>query len=85
MNNLIKSLNSINNFSKKIIFCVSMIVLVACIISICLITYNKVFIGEATLYSIGTTLLKKSLFILSWFCIAALSFDLLDRAFKNSD
>ncbi len=85
MNNLIKSLDSINNFSKKIILRVSIIVLVACVISICLITYNGLFIGEATLYTLGTTLLKKSLYILSWFCIAALTFDLLDRAFKNGD
>ncbi len=85
MNNLIKSLNSINNFSKKIIFCVSIIVLLACIISICLIAYNQLFANEAILYNIGTAILKKSLYTLSSFCIVALILDMLDRVFKNDD
>jgi hypothetical protein len=83
MNNLIKSLNSINKFSKKIIVYSSIAVLIACVVSIGIIMYNTMFTSEMALYSIGTELLKKSLVVLAEFCIAALVFDLIYRILSN--
>ncbi len=82
MNKIITSLNSINAFSKKVIFYGCTIVLIACISSICLIAFNSAFVHNASLYDIGVTLLQKSTRVFAYVIIAAL---LMDWFSKMSD
>ncbi len=82
MNKIITSLNSINSFSKKVIFYGCTIVLIACISSICLIAINSAFIHDASLYDIGVTMIQKFTRVFTYVIIAAL---LMDWFGKMSD
>ena len=82
MNKIITSLNSINAFSKKVIFYGCTIVLIACISGICLIAANSAFIHDVSLYNIGVTLIQKFTRVFAYIIIAAL---LMDWFGKMSD
>ena len=75
MNKIITSLNSINAFSKKVIFFGCTIVLIACISSICLIAINSTFVHTASLYDIGVTMIQKFTRVFAYVIIAALLMD----------
>ena len=75
MNKIITSLNSINAFSKKVIFYGCTIVLIACITSICVIAINTAFIHDVSLYDIGVTLLQKFTRVFAYIIISALLMD----------
>lgn len=85
MNMIFKTLNSINNFSKKIIFIASSFVLCACILGICLIAYNATFGNDVQLFEIGSTLIKKSCIAFTEFVSCALVIDFIGRNFQNDD
>lgn len=79
MNNMIKTINSINNYSKKIIFFASVGLVIACSISVCLIIYNATFYNQVELHNIATTLIKKSSTIYTQFIIGAILMDCISK------
>ena len=80
-----KTLNSINDFSKKMIIAGCLIVAVLCIIGACLILYNGMVTHVALLDEIGTTLIKKSTIIFAQFIIGALLIDWFKNFMDNND
>ena len=85
MDKIFKALNSINGFSKKLIFFGSTFVLGCCIIGITLIMYNHSFTNQVELYTIGSTLIQKSIVVYSQVVIAALIMDWFKNTFQNDD
>ena len=85
MNTIFKTLNSINSFSKRLIFFASLFVVSFCIIGITLIMYNQAFTNQVELYQIGSTMIQKSVVVFSHVVIAALIMDWFKNAFQNDD
>ena len=85
MNTIFKTLDSMNNFSKKIIIFSSSAVLIACIAGICLIAYNSCFAQEIELFEIGSTLIQKAIIVFSHFTIGALVIDWFNANMQNDD
>ncbi len=85
MDKIFKTLNSINGFSKKIIFIASSAVLIACISGICLIAYNSAFVHDVELFEIGSMLIKKSTIVFAQFIIGALIIDWINTTLQNND
>jgi len=85
MDKIFKTLNSINNFSKKLIFFASAFVVSSCVIGITLIMYNQTFLNQVELYSIGSTLIQKSIVVFAHAVIAALIMDWFKNSFQNDD
>ena len=75
MNKIIATLNQMNSFSKKVILYGCTIVLIACIVSIMLISVNASFIHDPELHNIGTILLQKFTVVFAQVVIAALVMD----------
>ena len=85
MNTIFKTLNSINDFSKKMILYSSCGVLIACIIGICLIAYNSAFAHEVELFKLGSTLIQKSSVAFAELIIGALAIDWFNTKFQSDD
>lgn len=85
MDKIFKTLNSINGFSKKLIFFGSVFVLGCCILGITLIMYNHSFVDQVELYAIGSKLIQKSIVVFSQVVVAALVMDWFKNAFHNDD
>jgi hypothetical protein len=82
---IFKTLNSINDFSKKMILYSSCAVLIACIVGISLIAYNTAFANDVELFTIGSTLIQKSSVAFVQFIIGALIIDWFNTKFQNDD
>lgn len=78
MDKIFKSLNSINNFSRNIIYYGCLIVLAFCFIGVGLILYNNVVTQEVGIYEVGTAFIKNSTVIFAQVIIGALVIDLFN-------
>lgn len=85
MDKIFKSLNSINNFSKKIICYGCIVVLAFCIMGAGLIFYNNIFTQEVALYEIGSSLIQNSTVIFAQVIIGSLVIDLFNTMIQNND
>jgi len=80
-----KALNSINDFSKKMIIAGCVIVAALCVSGAFIILYNGMVSHTALLDEIGTTLIKNSTIIFAQFIIGALIIDWFKNVMDNSD
>ena len=85
MDKIFNTLNSINNFSKKVLLFGSVFVISCCIIGISLIAYNHTFVNNVELYTIGSTLIQKSIVVFAQVTIGALVMDWLKNVFQDMD
>ncbi len=81
---IIKQLNSINKYSKKIIISASFTSLIFCIAGISIILYNNInIVSSVFLRSIGSSLVCYSITIFTIFTIGSLIIDLFDNFVNN--
>lgn len=85
MSKIFKSLNSINNFSRKIIFFGCIPVLCFCLIGAGIITYNNFFTNEVALYEIGANMVQTSTVLFAQVVIGALVIDWFNAIIQNND
>lgn len=85
MSKIIKSLNSINSFSKKIILFGCIPVLCFCLIGAGIITYNNFFVNEVALYDIGASMVQTSTVLFAQIVIGALVIDWFNAIIQNND
>lgn len=85
MDKIIKSLNSINSFSKKIIFYGCFIVLAFCFIGASLICYNNAVTQEVELYELGSSFIQTSTVLFAQVVICGLIIDLFNTMIQNHD
>lgn len=85
MDKIFKSLNSINNFSKKIICYGCIVVLAFCILGAGIIFYNNMVAQEVALYEIGSSLIQNSTVIFAQVIIGSLVIDLFNTMIQNND
>ena len=85
MNTIFKTLNQINSFSKKIILISSAVAMAFCITGICMIIYNSCFVKGVELFTIGATLIQKSIIVFSHFIVGALVIDWFNANMQNDD
>ena len=85
MDKIFKSLNSINDFSKKIIFFGCMIVLAFCLIGAGIIAYNSLVVKEVALYQLGTNMIQTSTVMFAQVVIGALIIDWFSNVIQNND
>jgi len=85
MDKIFKSLNSINNFSRKIIFYGCIIVLAFCLAGAAVITYNSLVVQEVALYEIGSSLIQTSTTMFAQVVIGALVIDWFNTMIQNND
>ena len=85
MSKIFNTLNSMNNFSKKLILFGSVFVVAFCIMGISIIVYNHAFVDQVELYEIGSTMIQKSIVVFSHVTIGALVMDWFKNVFQNDD
>ena len=85
MDKIIKSLNSINNFSRKIIFYGCLIVLFFCIVGAGIIAYNSFVTQEVALYALGSSMIHTSTVMFAQVVIGALVIDWFNTIIQNND
>lgn len=85
MDKIFKSLNSINNFSRKIIFYGCIVVLCFCVIGAFIISYNNLFAQEVQLYNLGANMIQTSTVMYAQVIIGALVIDWFNTIIKNND
>lgn len=85
MGKIIKSLNSINSFSKKVIMIGSFPVFAMCIAGIVTIGYNAVVTQEFNLYRIGCSMISTSCVVFAQVVIASLIMDFINTMIQNRD
>lgn len=82
---MLKSLNSINPFSKKFIMFGCIPVLLLCIAGVILIAYNSNCAQEVNLYLIGSSMISTSCLVFTQIVIAGLIMDFLNALIQNRD
>ena len=82
---IVKSLNSVNSFSRKIIIISCAISLFLCIIGIGLVGYNNIFVKQVELYNIGSTMILSAGSLFAHMVIGALIIDFLGNVVNNHD
>lgn len=85
MDKIFKSLNSINNFSKKIICYGCLIVIAFCILGAGIIGYNSIVTQQVELYEIGTSFIQNSTILFAQIVIGALVMDFFYHIMQNND
>ena len=80
---IIDKLNSINNFSKRVIFAGAIISIALCIVGLGIVTYNENFLQKISMYTIGTSLIYSAITVFSQFTIGGLIIDIANSLFKN--
>ncbi|MBO5142567.1 MAG: hypothetical protein J6C46_06155 [Clostridia bacterium] len=85
MDKIFKSLNSINNFSRKIIFYGCIIVLAFCLVGACIIGYNNLVTQEVALYELGSSMIHTSTVVFAQVVIGALVIDWFNTMIQNND
>ncbi len=83
MEKIFKSLNAINNYSKKIITYGSFIVLAFCLIGVAIIGYNEVTNQQVILHTIGSSMVQVSSVMFAQIVIGALVIDLFNTMIHN--
>lgn len=84
MDKIFKSLNSINSFSKNIIFYGCMVVIAFCLLGVGLICYNNAVAQEVALYELGSAFIKNSTVIFAQVIIGSLVIDLFHTMMQNN-
>ncbi len=82
---MIKSLNSINPFSKKFIMFGCIPVLMLCIAGVSLIAYNSNFVHEVNLHLIGSSMISTSCVVFTQIVIGGLIMDFFNTLIQNRD
>ncbi len=79
---IVTRLNSINDFSKKIIVVASIISFALCAIGICLVLCSS---GAITLYMIGSNMIHTSIVLYAQFIVGSLFIDLVNTIWDKRD
>ena len=79
MDKLFKNLNSINTFSRNIIFYGCLIVLALCLVGACIIGYNSIVVHEVELYKIGSSIMHNSTIVFAQVVIGGLIIDWFNK------
>lgn len=85
MSKIIKSLNSINSFSRKVIIFGCIPVFAMCIAGMVIIGYNALEAQEFNLYLIGSSMISTSCVIFAQIVIASLIMDFFNTVIQNRD
>lgn len=85
MDKIFKSLNAINQFSKKIIFYGSLFVLALCSIGAGIIIYNSLVLQEVALYELGSSMIQTSCVVFAQVVIGGLLIDFFHTVFQNNN
>ena len=85
MDKIVKSLNSVNSFSKGIIVTGCSISLILCIIGMILVGYNSIISRQVHLYNIGSTMISTSVVLFAQIVIGALIIDFFGNVLNNHD
>ena len=82
---IVNRLNSMNDFSKKIIIYSSFIALVLCTLGVGVIIYNAHTDSTFSLQNVGSSLVHASIVLFSQFTIGSLVIDFLNAVIHNDD
>ncbi len=85
MSKIVKSLNSVNSFSKNIIITGCGISLLLCVVGIAIIAYNNIITKEVELYTIGSTMIHTSTILFAQLVIGGLLIDTFSTMMNNRD
>lgn len=85
MDKIFKSLNSINTFSRKIIFYGCIIVIAFCVVGAGIIAYNSLVTEEVALYQLGSNMIHTSTVVFAQVVIGALVIDWFNTIIQNND
>ena len=85
MSKIVNRLNSINDFSKKIIIWSSIISLALCAFGIGIIIYNSLTVSTISLQNIGSSLIHASIIMFSQFIIGSLVIDFLGAVIDKDE
>ena len=85
MSKIVNRLNSINEYSKKIIICSSMISLLLCSVGVGIIIYNSAVLQTMSMYAIGSSLIHAAIILFSQFTIGSLVIDFLNAVIHTDD
>lgn len=83
MNKIVKSLNSVNSFSKRIIVTGSLIALFLCIAGMILIGYNTIISQKVQLYTLGSTMIQTAIVLFVQIVIGGLIIDFFSNMVNN--
>lgn len=72
---IFERLNSINNFSKKVIKGGCTFSFILCILGVAVIAYNQLYLNKVATYNIGSTLVYSSIVSFAQFVIGGLLMD----------
>lgn len=75
LHKIIDRLNSMNNFSKKVIRGGCTLSFIMCVMGVSVIAYNQLFLNKIATYNIGTTLIYTSIVTFAQFVIGGLLMD----------
>ncbi len=85
INKVIKSLNSMNSFSRKFIMFGCIPVFLLCIAGVVVIAYNNSFVQEVNLHLIGSSMISTSCVVFTQIVIAGLVMDFMNTLIQNHD
>lgn len=75
LHKICEKLNSINNFSKKVIKGGCTFSFILCMMGVAVVAYNQILLSKIALYKIGTTMIYTSIVAFSQFVIGGLLID----------
>ena len=85
MSKIVKSLNQVNPFSKKIIVTGCTISLLLCIIGVILVGYNNIVSQQVELYTIGSSMIQTAIVLFAQVVIGGLVIDFFSNLVNNHD
>ena len=85
LHKICERLNSMNNFSKKVIKGGCTFSFVLCILGIGVIIYNQLFLNKVATYIVGTTLIYTSIVTFAQFVIGGLLMDFFGTVLSNHE
>lgn len=85
MSKIVNRLNSMNDFSKKIIVYSSVVSFMICLLGIGIILYNANTTPSNSLHTVGSSLIHAAIVLFSQFTIGSLVIDFLGAVINNSD
>ncbi len=83
MNKIFEKLNSISQFSKKVIIVGAILSAALSVIGLSIVTYNKNVLQTISLYTLGTSLIYSAIVLFSEFTIGGLAIELAGTVIKN--
>ena len=85
MSKIVKSLNSVNSFSKRIIIVGCSISLLLCVLGMVLVGYNSLKVQQVEMYKIGSTMIHTAGILFAQMVIGALIIDFFGSVVNNHD